>query len=287
MANVVKRFSFAAALLGLVAGVPATATAGTINVLWYTGGVREASIYFTSYQDMVNDLVKSAPSAPGGNTWNVTYWNSGAEPTAPAGGYNVLVTASPEGPWFTDPNFSALTTAASSITLGDRIMLTGQDADWHEQSVPGPANFDGPKGFLLNSINWAGSGNGLGAVFLGGYTQTGFTLTGVAQSDANQDDVRIPTAFASFPINTNLTTKGLSSWATSAHRSYTISDTTMWTGINTSGDSTTQFVTVVSAQSASGGVTAIPEPSTLVSAVLAVLAGSGYGWRHRRVKAAA
>jgi len=226
----------------------------------------------------------SAPGAPGGNTWNVTFWNSGARP---AGDFNALVTVSPEGGWNTNPSFAPLATAAPGITLGDRIMLTGQDADWHEQNGPGPSSFNGPKGFLLDAINWAGSGTGLGAVFLGGYTQTGFVLTGLAEATTGSNDVRIPAAYASFPINTGLTSAGLSGWNTSAHDFYTITDTSKWVGINTLGASTTQFVTIVSAGSAGGDITPSPEPSTVVSAGVAVLFGIGYGWRRRKAKATA
>jgi len=41
-------------------------------------------------------------------------------------------------------------------------MLTGQDADWHYQNYPGPTSFDGPQGFLLDSINWQGAERALG-----------------------------------------------------------------------------------------------------------------------------
>ena len=56
-------------------------------------------------------------------------------------------------------------------------MVTGQDADWHYINCPGPRNFDGPQGFLLDAINWAGSGTGMGAVFLG--TQSAITSPGL------------------------------------------------------------------------------------------------------------
>lgn len=257
------------------------AQAGQINVLWYTGGVAANTSNFATYQAAINSLVAAAPSAPGNNTWTVTTWNSGA---VPVGSFDVLVTTSPQGPWNANPNFAALNTAAPGITLGDRVMLTGQDADWHYINNPGPTNFDGPKGFLLNAINWAGSGNGLGAVFLGGIP-TGFAaaLPGQTQTGTAQESVLIPGAVASFPINTNLTSAGLSNWGTSAHQIYTIQNTTLWTGINTSGASTTNFVTIVSADTADLPITpTVPEPGTIGMVGLGLAACAFAAWKKRR-----
>src|SRR6185312_5958597 len=135
--------------------------ANPINILWYTGGT-EASGPGT-YEADVNTLAALAPSSPGGNTWNVTFWSGGAMPT---GSFNVLVIASPEGGWSSYPDYTALSSSLGSITYGDRLMLTGQDADWHYMNYPGPSSFDGPQGFLLDSINWAGNGTGMGLVAL-------------------------------------------------------------------------------------------------------------------------
>jgi hypothetical protein len=279
MKHAAKRVGLAVAALGLMAWAQGSASAQVVNVLWYTGGVSTSTANFSSYSAALASLAAAAPSAPGGNTWNITQWASGPEPV---GTFNVLVTASPEGPWNTaSPSYAALQAAAPSITLGDRVMLTGQDADWHYMNTPGPANFNGPKGFLLDAINWAGSGTGLGAVFLGTYTQTGFTFTGETQtSNVNQDDVRIPAAFASFPINTGLTSTGLSNWGQSSHSTYSISDTTQWTGINTVGASTTSFVTIVSGPA--GGGISVPEPSIIALACAAAPLGLFVAWRRRK-----
>ena len=120
-------------------------------------------------------------------------------------------------------------------------MLTGQDADWHYQNVPGPTPFDGPQGFLLDSINWAGSGSGMGLVALGmdgtgGCGGPVLSLTGYSSDCTSTDNVQIPPAYASFPINTNLSSAGLSNWGESAHVGFYNIDPTKWTGINVNGD---------------------------------------------------
>lgn len=249
-------------MLGMILGglaIAAVANAATINVLWYTGGVEvNSGTAFTTYKDGVNDLASKAPGAPGGNTWNVTFWDSG---TIPVGSFNVLVVASPQGGWGTDPNYADLQTAAPGITLGNRTMVTGQDADWHYTNAPGPTAFDNPQGFLLDGINWAGSGTGLGLIILGN-ADAGFGLTGYNTLGGSTDNVLIPAAFASFPINTGLTSAGLSNWGTSAHETYRILDSTKWVGINLDGGSEADFVTIVTADTAGGGIGTVPEPGT-------------------------
>ncbi|OYV74588.1 MAG: hypothetical protein B7Z66_15915 [Chromatiales bacterium 21-64-14] len=113
-----------AVLLGLAV---TSAQAGPINVLWYTGGVTNTP----NYNANINNLINQAAAAPGHNSWSITYWGSGAMPT---GSYNALVVASPEGGWNTYPNYGALVSAAP--TFGSRVMVTGQDADWHYLNHP-------------------------------------------------------------------------------------------------------------------------------------------------------
>ncbi len=210
----------------------------------------------------------SAASVPGDT---VTFSDSGPLPT---GTFNVLVIASPQGGWNPYPDYSALTAASlTQASFGSRIMLTGQDADWHNIFGPGPVA-NGPAGFLFDSINWSGSGTGLGLVALG---QDG-SLVGVTAGYSNvggaTNNVVIPTAFASFPINTGLTSAGLSNWATSAHDEFGNLDTSIWTGINVDGGvcgadgnalgggPCNNFVTIVT-NGGSGGI-GTPEPGTLV-----------------------
>ncbi|MEO6798910.1 MAG: PEP-CTERM sorting domain-containing protein [Rhodanobacter sp.] len=278
--------------IALVAGLTLSGTvlASTLNILWYTGGTEATGP--GSYETNMDALAASAPGAPGGNTWNVTYWTGGAMPT---GSFNALVIASPEGGWATYPDYAPLQTALGSVTFGDRLMLTGQDTDWHYQFGPGPTNFDGPKGFLLDSINWAGSGTGMGLVALGmdGMGTCGgvtLGLSGYAGDCKTTENVQIPSAYASFPINTDLTSGGLSNWGTSAHVGFTGLDSSKWTGINVdgsvdcTGDPTAcRYVTIVSAATGGGGIgTPVPEPAQLgMFGLGALLIGLFAGLRRR------
>jgi hypothetical protein len=265
-------------LVVIVAGLlTAQAQAGVINVLWYTGGVVQGTP--GTYETNINTLAALAPGAPGGNTWNVTFWDSGAMPTPTDGPFNVVVLASPQGGWATYPVYTAFNDAGLTFDpTVQRLMLTGQDADWHYQNgAPLPTTFDGPQGFLLDSINWAGSGTGLGLVDLG---QTGLCgpdatlgLGGYTPLCSNStDNVQIPGTEALFPINTNLTSAGLSGWGESAHVEFT-GLSVDWNGINVDGNLTDcgdpaggkcDYVTIVSASSVGGGIGGTPEPSSLL-----------------------
>jgi hypothetical protein len=153
-------------------------------------------------------------------------------------------------------------------------MVTGQDADWHYTHVPGPTPFNGPQGFLIDSINWAGSGTGMGGVFLAENGLANSLFTGLGTQTSNDGDVvDIPPAFASFPINSGLSSAGISNWRSSHHYVWSGFDSSLWTGINTSTDCLTvesdYIVTLVSAGTAGGGITpgrgpvSVPEPSSV------------------------
>jgi hypothetical protein len=286
------RALFAGVAMGAVACAAGAAKAD-INVLWYTGGVGTSSGGPSAYDTAIDTLAAPEagdPAAAATADWNITFWNSGAMPT---GAFNVLVVASPEGGWGPPPNYSALESAGlTASSFGNRVMLTGQDADWHFTNHPGPASFDGPRGFLRDGVSWAGSGKGLGLVVLGdtGVGTAGsadFGFGGFTPLDTSTNDVTIPASEASFPINGGLTSAGLSDWSTSAHVGFTDLNTTDWNGINLNGDVPGDFVTIVSASTAGGGTGGtIPEPSTWVM-MLAGFAALGYaGYRKSRTSAA-
>lgn len=249
-----------AGLCLILAGTSVQASA--INILWYSGGVTNTPAYKTN----INNLITQAAATTSHNSWSITYWDNGA---MPGGSYNALVVASPQGGWNTDPNYADLVAAAPGF--GNRVMVTGQDADWHYlNGVPSATTFDGPQGFLIDAINWAGSGTGMGAVLLGADSATYSggnilaSLSGLGtETNSSSNTVNIPAAFATFPINEGLTSAGLSNWSTSSHNSWTGFDTGLWTSINVDGSG--NAVTLVSAATASGGTGSgtVPEPATL------------------------
>jgi len=251
------------------------AFADSVNVLWYTGGTEssgpgsyEAGITALVGQEE-NPLFNTTGSV---NTWNVTFWTGGA---MPVGSWNVLVAASSIGGWTSYPSYTALTSSVTEASFGSRVMLTGQDADWHYLNYPGPGSFDGPAGFLIDAINWASHGTGMGGVML----DTGLEysmFSGVGTNVGGSNAVTIPAAYSSFPINKNLTSAGLSSWSTSAHESFVGSNPAKWTAINTE-TGTDNPITIVSAATSGGGTT----PDCTSTALLSLL-GVGFLATSRR-----
>jgi len=114
---------------------------------------------------------------------------------------------------------------------GSRTFLTSQDADFHYRGFPGPID-DGPRGFLIDAVNRAASGAGLGIVSLpDGFSGTGslwWTAEGsflkAELEGFNQyfqdDSVFLGVGQEGFPVNEGLTSAGLSNWSISSHAGF-------------------------------------------------------------------
>jgi fibronectin-binding autotransporter adhesin len=224
--------------VGLAAG--GTANAQNLNVLWYGS---------SGYNTGIDALSTPGTGDPSTTTWTITNDNTTTAPGAAISTFNAVIVGS-------DQPVGFLTAAM----LGDRILMTGQDADYHLNISPGPANFDGPRGFLRDAVNWAGAGTGTGFVFLdpSPATLAALGITGLGTLGGADDTVNIPSAYSAYPINTGLTSAGISHWSTASHESWTGTDTTQWTGINT--NSSGGYVTIVSAATAGGGAAGVSTP---------------------------
>ncbi len=242
------------------------ASAGDVSVLWYTALTTDGG-NFASYETGVQDLASNAPNGTAGNTWNVTFWDSGVMPT---GNFNVLVVASPQ--FIDGGDYTALNAAIPSF--GDRVLITGIDADWHYMNTPGSAGFDGPQGFLLNAVDWAAGGNGMGAVFLAPQSNIAWNFQGLGNevSYDGLDNVALASGTENYAIQTGLDGAGLSNWATSAKEAFDSFDTAQWTALQVSGDDPGNAVTLASTATAALGLTpdtssTAPEPASLLMAV--------------------
>lgn len=258
---------FAAGVLSLAAVIPSLAYSGNLDVLWFTAGTGDGGS-FASYEDGVRNLAQQASQISGQNVWNVTFWNAGFDPVStPPVAYNVMVVASPQ---FVDgADYSSLN--SNFPTLGNRVVVTGIDADWHYLNSPGPADFNGPFGFLANAVNWAGAGTGLGAVFLAPQTNVAWSLNGLGNevSYDNLDNIAIPDGAGTHPINSGLTADGLSNWGTSAKEAWDTVDSSRWSVLHVNGDDPTTAVTLVSVNTQSGlGVPGSPTPEAATAPLL-------------------
>lgn len=210
----------------LLSAAPAQAL--EINVLWTAGS--------SSYNADMTTLAATAgsydPAGDGSLDWDLTFWDlTGATPDFSL--YDVLVIASDDNGFSTGMDGDLLLDDGAAITAarGERTFVTGQDADWHYQNRPGAVD-DGPRGFIINAVNWAASGAGLGIVsFTDGWSGTGsnwWTKEGSflkseledVVSYFQSDSVQIGAGQDLFPVNEGLTSGGLSNWGTSSHSGF-------------------------------------------------------------------
>ncbi|SEP36465.1 PEP-CTERM sorting domain-containing protein [Nitrosovibrio sp. Nv6] len=233
-----------------------SAQGASINVLWYTYADQASE-----YRQKISQLSKIVHSLPqtDGLSWNLTYWDAGsAAPDFAA--FDVLViesgeaflTGSANGPPAV-PDYDGIldNRAAIEAARGDRTFITAADADFHairgdtgnilddSRSSKGDGKcappftstdcWDGAVGHLVNAVNWAGSGNGLGIVsFLDGEHPGSFwwthensflrsDLDGYVDYAGSEQNPVINPLQANHPLNRGLSSTGLSNWSTSFH----------------------------------------------------------------------
>ncbi|MDY7004630.1 MAG: PEP-CTERM sorting domain-containing protein [Cyanobacteriota bacterium] len=276
-----------ATTLGLFSA--SVANAASLNVLWHGNA---------NYNAQISELAALAPTfdpkGDGSLDWNLTFWNF-QDPTPNFSDYDVLAIGSFTLVSETTPILNNKEAIAKA--RGNRTFLSGQDADFHYSFNPGPRP-DGPLGFLVNAINWAGSGDGMGIVALpdGQYSQLWLLddrsflkdeLEGYV-SYFEEENVVIPTQTSDFPVNEGLTTAGLSNWGVSSHAGFN-KNIPGYLSINDAGSRPGYAVTIVTASEADGGTLgpesesvsepstiSVPEPTTMAMIGITAIALFGY-----------
>lgn len=250
--------------------------ADTIDVLWYGG-----SSQYNSTASTIAGVAGSFDAwADGALDWNLTIWNPGDD-TPTFSDYDVLFIGTADGGFGTGMDSTRLLNAKAAIAAarGTRTFLTGQDGDWHAQY---DTRVDGARGFVINAVNWAASGTGLGIVSMtDGWEGTGSQwwlnensflrdeLIGYV-SYFQEESVVIPSETATFPVNEGLTTAGLSNWGVSSHAGFN-KEIAGYLSINDAGTKPGYAVTIVTEGTAGGSTgggdddtQSVPEPATML-----------------------
>ena len=258
-------------LAWLLGFAPSAASGATIEVLWYVYS-HPNSIYERTIRELAAG-VHTLPAA-GGLRWKVTFFRPDSSPPQ-FRKYNVLVIQSGEpystGKYWTQlgetdtrrsqerPDYSGIlrNKVAIQAARGERTFITGSDSDIH--TIHGntghappmdPPNekvrmvctppisalcWDGALGHLVNSVNWAASGRGLGIVsFVAGEppeAQWWLNRDSFLRAELNgrlvmwgtgtrENKPVIPAAAQGYPVNRGLTTKGLANWNNSFHAGF-------------------------------------------------------------------
>lgn len=301
------------------------AHAVTIDVLWYT--YADPASEYRQKISLLSSIVQSLPQSSG-LSWNLSYLEA-SDPTPNFAGFDVLVvesgeafrTGPPGGPLAT-PNYSGILNnkAAIEAVRGDRTFLSGADADFHAvrgdtgnipdslggQCVPAIISvdcWDGALGHLVNGVNWAASGNGLGIVsFYHGEFPGSFWWTDPASflrgelfgnvinyGPGNRDNAPIiQPAAANYPLNSGLTSLGLSDWDFSFHGCFVDSIAGYTEIVDSSRNSACANAIATSRFAAAPtSPTAVSAPGTtlLVILGLAGLAVVGFGTRSEKRRA--
>ncbi|MDY6805042.1 MAG: PEP-CTERM sorting domain-containing protein [Cyanobacteriota bacterium] len=259
-------FSLAIALLSATA-----ANAASLKVLWYG----QTDGYNAKMSELADKAPTFDPEGDGSLEWDLTFWNP-LDPAPDFSDYDVFAIGSG---WKSlvfdfDPIGILNNKEAIAAARGDRTFLTGQDGDNHYRSSPGPRP-DGPLGFLVNAVNWAGSGEGMGIVSLPDAGKWWLNDRSFLKDELegyvsyfNTNIVVIPTATSDFPVNEGLTTAGLSHWRKSSHAAFD-KNIPGYSSINDSGARPGYALTIVTAEEADGGTLgpepeAVPEPSSIL-----------------------
>jgi hypothetical protein len=242
------------------------ADARQIEVLWYT-----YADPMSHYRAMIRSLASVVHTIPqsGGIRWRLTFF----DPTTPRPvfeRFDVLVIQSGEAFMTGDenektnmvPDFRGILINRRHIerARGDRTFVTGSDADLHaivgdtgNAPVKGRARitcdpvfvattcWDGAAGHMINAINWAAGGRGLGIVSfvaaefpnsrwwlhpdsflkeeLSGLRS--YSSLVVVFGPGRRDNAPvIPGFMSNHPLNGGLTSKGLSNWKNSFHAGF-------------------------------------------------------------------
>ena len=258
-----------------------------LEVLWYGHG--ENSFYNTQIEALAASAPGYDPWGDGSLDWNLTFWDLG-DPVPDFSAFDVLAIGSAFRMPHRQIHFDAArlfeNKDAIEAARGSRTFLSGQDADIHFMLTHG-FEADGPFGFLVNAVNWAGSGTGLGILALtdgrvsGGAVAEGRLgsrwwlhedsflrdeLDGYV-SYFNTNSVLPPDSTELFPINEGLTAAGLSDPGTNVHFASHAGFKKNIPGfrpINDTGRFPDFAVTIVTEGEASGGTGGsrkVPEPA--------------------------
>jgi hypothetical protein len=245
--NTTKRISWLlrlGTLIGFALGATHACAQSTIKVLWY----RYASPT-SHYVSFVNTLAANAHlfAKSSGVRWEVSFF--GPDDAAPEfSRYNALVIESGEA--FrtgsnrnldierATPNYSGILNnrAAIAAARGERTFLSATDGDFHAlrgdsgSAPPGDteSRWDGARGHLINAVNWAGSGKGLGIVawcdceFPGSawwqHPNSFLRAELAGRVKYFRDNAPlIPRAAAELYLNHGITSLGMSKWQVSFH----------------------------------------------------------------------
>lgn len=197
----------------LVVLAPSWAAAQTIDVLWYAYSPPGSE---TQYREKMQEVADNAHTyAPGsGVRWRLTFFGP-ADPAPDFSAYDVLVIEASSVEIFDDvfADYRGILNnrAAIAAARGSRTLITGIDPDFH-YTFFNQAD-DGPRGLLVNFVNWAGSGRGLGIVALDSEDAQWLTqpqsflrdeVLGWSRGDCCGGKF-IPAFAAGYPINAGLT----------------------------------------------------------------------------------